>query len=249
MPDSNDGNFDGSQISTGAQYGSKFGPWGTIIGAGAGVVYGGAKYLLGSAQRKAANALHPIDPGYQLNNEVIDNARVLGDQYANYQLPGEQQAVNNIKGNTAAGFVRAQQGATSGADLLDAANKGAYVERQQLENLATQSAAGKTSILTQYLAAKAAAGAEYQNKNAADRERYAQQMQLKNQLNNNATANQFSAADSSGKLIASIFASKGGITPPGNNGDIKQGDSVFNAPTATDVNAIRTSSDPNDPNS
>lgn len=227
MPDQNDGNFDGSQIKTGASLGSAWGPWGTVIGAGVGAVYGGAKYLLGSAQRKAANALHPIDPGYQLNNEVIDSARILGDQYADYQMPGEQAAVNNIEGNTAAGFVRAQQGATSGADLLDAANKGAYVQGQELQGVANQSAAGKASMLTQYLAAKAAAGAEYQSKNAYDREKYAQQMQLKNQLNNNATANQFSAADQSGKLIAAIFASKGGVVNPANGGNVTQEKAIF----------------------
>src|SRR6184192_3042235 len=87
---------------TGASLGGSipgFGLVGGLIGGAAGLGLAGVKYLLGSAQRKAANAIHPFNPGYQMNNEVIDNARVLGDRYGNYQLPGYSQLMDNLKGN------------------------------------------------------------------------------------------------------------------------------------------------------
>lgn len=237
-----DGSFDTSYASGGAGIGAGIGGTlgsfagpagslvggtaGAIIGGTAGLALGGVKYLLGSAQRKQAKSIHPYDPGYQGNPDVIDNARVQGDVYNNYQLPGYQQMLANLTNAGAVSQTNAQRGATSSADVISAANTGNQIQAQQLGGLAVQNAQGKQSALSQYLAAKAAAGAEQENQNVYEREMYNQQLQLKNQLNNNATANQYGAADQAGKLISSIFAYRGGIN---NNktGKIKQGAPIF----------------------
>lgn len=228
--------FDSSYAGAGASLGGTIGSAvpivgtaaGTIIGGTAGLAMGGIKYLLSSAQRKQANSIHPYDPGYEMNKEVLDNARIAGENYGNYQMPGYQQAADSIQNNTAAGMARAERGATSSADVIDAANKGAGQQGQQLEQLAATSAQGKESALTRYLAAKAQAGEEAVNKNTYDREMYNQQLQLKNQLNNNATANQYGAADQAGKLLSAIFSMKK-AAPTNNNYNLNPVGSVFDA--------------------
>lgn len=208
---------------------------GGLIGAGAGLGLAGVKYLLGSAQRKAANAIHPFNPGYQVNQEVIDNSRILGDRYGNYQLPGYGQLMDNLKGNFNQSIENANRGATSSADVLDAANKSNATLGQQQEQLAVQNAQGKDSALTQYLAAKAQAGQEMQNKNEYDRNEYEKQVQLKNGLNNNATANQYGAADQAGKLVSSIFSYRGVPQTPGPQGQVAQQPGIFGlTPRAAD---------------
>lgn len=244
MANNDPNSFDTGYVGEGASIGGTVGSAvpvvgtiaGTAIGAGLGLTLGAAKYFMGSAQRKAANAIKPIDPGFQLNNEVIDNARITGEQYSNYELPGYQQLLSNIKNSGASSFVNSERGATSSADVLDAANKGNQVQQQQINQLGVETAQGKSSALTQYLAAKAASGAEYQKKNEYDQMRYDQQLNLKYQLQNNATANQFSAADQAGKLISSIFASRNGIKQPGPQGQVTSGSPIFDTTGASDPN-------------
>lgn len=203
------------------------GTTGQLIGTGLGLGVDAVKYLFGAGQRKAARDNKLVNPGYELNRDVIDNARIQGEEYNNYKLPGYQQALDNINNSQTTSFTNAERGSTSSADVLDAANKGNQVQQNSLENLAATNAEGKKSALTAYLAAKAAAGEEQQNKNTYDREQYNQQLQLNNQRENNGVANQFSAADQAGKLIASLFSSKGGVKQPGPVSAITQGLSIF----------------------
>lgn len=229
-----------NDVSQGASLGASLGSvipgagtlTGGLIGAGLGLGLGGIKYLMGSAQRKQANSIHPINPGYQMNNEVLDNARITGDVYGNYQLPGYSKLLTDLNGSYADSFTKAQQGATSSADLLTAANTGNQVHNDQLDKLAVVNAQGKQSALTQYLAAKAAAGQEQQNKNEYDRNEYEKQLDLKNRLNNNATANQYGAADQAGKLISSIFSYRGANPTPGPQGAVKTLAPIFDGTNA-----------------
>lgn len=218
--------------TTGASIGSVVPGVGPVVGGSIGLGLAGVKYLLGNAQRSAANSIKPFNPGYQMNNDVIDNARIAGDIYGNYQLPGTQQLEDNLKGGFNQSVENAEKGATSSADVLDAANKENATLGQQQEQLAVQNAQGKQNALTAYLAAKAAAGAEYQNKNEYDRNEYEKQVQLKNQLNNNATANQYSAADQAGKLVSSIFAYRGVPQNPGPQGLVTKGTPLFDGTNA-----------------
>lgn len=215
-----------SGASTGATLGSFVPGVGTLIGAGVGLGLGGIKYLLGNAQRKAANAIHPFNPGYQMNQEVLDNARILGDRYGNYQLPGYNNLLDNLKGSYNQTVENATKGASSSADVLDAVNKAHATMGQQQQQLATENAQGKENALMQYLQAKAAAGEEMQNKNEYDRNEYEKQMNLKYGLQNNATANQYGAADQAGKLVSSIFANRGYYPTTGMTGPLKKGDPI-----------------------
>lgn len=213
-------------VGKGAAMGSTFGPYGTAIGAVAGLGLAGVKYLQGSDQRRRGDAIRLNNPGYEMNKEIIDNARITGDTYANYRLPGYQQLMSSLDRNFNDSFSHAQQGASSSGDVLDAANKLQLGKGQQLEKVAAQNAQGKQSALMQYLAAKAAAGAEIQDKNTYDRSEYEKQLQLKNQLYNNATLNQYGAADQAGKLVAALFSNHGSATPPVTN--VTKGQSLFN---------------------
>lgn len=205
---------------------------GGLIGAGVGLLAGGLKYFLGRKQQKLADAIHPFDPGYQMNNEVIDNARITGDEYNNYGLPGYSKILNNLNDSYTTGLNRATQGATSSADVQDAANKLQYGHDQQLNQLATQAEQGKQTALTRWLASKAAAGAEYQNKNAYDNQRFQQLLGQKAELQNASNVNTYGAADQAAKLVSSIFSYRGGNTATGPIGQIKTGSPIFDTPVA-----------------
>lgn len=206
---------------------------GGLISTGVGLLAGGVKYLLGAKQRRLADAIHPYDPGYQMNNEVIDNARITGDEYNNYGLPGYSKILNNLNNSYTTGLNRATQGATSSADVQDAANKLQYGHDQQLNQLATQAEQGKQTALTRWLASKAASGAEYQNKNAYDNQRFQQLLGQKAELQNASNVNTYGAADQAAKLVSSIFSYRGGNTATGPTGQIKTGSPIFDSPVST----------------
>ncbi len=208
------GNLVGAGLKKGANIATK-----VAKAPGAGLNLGGN--LIG------ANWMKLNDPGYEVNKEVVDNARIAGDNYANYRLPGYQQLITSLDRNFNDSFSHAQQGASSSGDVLDAANKLQLGKDQQLEKVAAQNAQGKQSALMQYLAAKAAAGAEMQDKNTYDRSEYEKKLQLKNQLYNNATLNQYGAADQAGKLVAALFSNNGATnTAPVSN--VTKGTPLFN---------------------
>lgn len=224
-----------SYAGTGATIGSVIPGVGTAIGAAAGLGLAGVKYLIGNNQAQQSKNMKLVNPGYQMNNEVLDNARIEGDQYNDFQMPGYQQILSNLNKSYMTGQENADRGASSSGDVLDAANKLNYTHDQQLNNLAVQNAQGKQSALMRYLAAKAAAGAEYQDKNTYDRQQYEQQLGLKNQLANNGTANMYGAADQAGKLVAAMF-SYGGKGTTGGTGDVVKGAPIIDTPVQSTTN-------------
>lgn len=209
-----------SGAATGAAIGAGFGGIGAVPGAIIGGAIGLApsvfKFFSGLGQKKKANAMHPMNPGYQMNNQVIDNARILGDRYANYQLPGQSFAQGNINNTFQNAFTQGVQGASSGGDVLDLAAKLAYGKSNQEQQLAAQGAVGKEAALGQYLDANAAAGNEYQGKNTYDRSIYQQQMQQKADLTADANKNMYSALDNGASVISSYFNPKQSVTDWGN---------------------------------
>src|SRR5207253_449401 len=96
-------------------------------------VYKGIK---GQQQINQAKSMALNDPGYQLNQGIIDNARQLSEKYNNYVMPGYSQALQRINQHYATGMNAAEQGATSGGDVLDAANKLNYSQNQATNQLA-----------------------------------------------------------------------------------------------------------------
>lgn len=166
--------------------------WVSIAVAAAPIVYKGIK---GISQSSKANGLNPINPGYQMNQGVIDNARTLSDYYGNYQLPGYSQMENGIDNNFQNAFSAGVQGATSGADVMDLATRMAYGKNQAFNQLGVQNAQGKQSALSAYLNANAAAGQEYVNKNAYDRDMYQGQVREKAALTQAGAENTYGAID------------------------------------------------------
>jgi hypothetical protein len=126
------------------------------------------------AKRIRANA---VNPGYEMNSGVLQNADILGNRYSNYLLPGYSAQVNRIGTNAATAFNTGVQGASSGGDVLDLATKIAYGTGQQQNQLMLQNAQGKDAALGGFLNANAAAGQERQDANAYDRQQYMGQLQ------------------------------------------------------------------------
>lgn len=171
--------------------GSALGPIGAALSIGP-AIYKGIK---GIGQISDANKMHPNDPGYQMNQGVIDNAKTLSDQYGNYQLPGYSKFASNIDNTFQGAFDTGVQGATSGGDVLDLATRMAYGKNQAYNNLDTQNAQGKQGALSAYLQGNAAAGQEYVNKNAYDRDIYQQQLREKAALKQAGEANLYGGID------------------------------------------------------
>lgn len=126
------------------------------------------------AKRIRANA---VDPGYELNSGVMQNADILKNRYNNYSLPGYSMQMNRIGTNAATAFDAGSRGASSGGDILDLATKIAYGTGQQQNDLVMQNAQGKENALGGFLNANAAAGQERQNANAYEREQYMNKLQ------------------------------------------------------------------------
>lgn len=169
--------------------------WAAIGGAAISAVPGIFKGITGIGQSNRANKINAVNPGYEINQNVVDNARILSDQYGNYSLPGYSQIKSGIDNNFNEAFANGVQGATSGGDVLDLATKMAYGKNNAYNQLGIENAQGKQSMLGQYLNARAAAGNEYQNKNAYDRDQYDRTLREKAALTQAGATNTFGAID------------------------------------------------------
>jgi hypothetical protein len=168
------------------------------------------KAIQGIGQRKRANAINPINPKYQMNSGVIDNARILGERAGNYQIPGYSQARTNIQANYGQAFNQGVQGASSGGDVLDLATKLAYGQGNQLNQLAAQNAAGAENAQMQSLQANAAAGEEYQAKNAYERDEYNKKLAEKAALMEGGTQNIYGALTEGSTAVTDFLNPKKG---------------------------------------
>lgn len=133
----------------------------------------------GIGQRRQAKRLrkNAVNPGFEMNSGIMQNAETLQNRYNNYSLPGYSMQMNRLGSNAATAFDRGAQGASSSADVLDLATKIAYGTGQQQNQLMLQNAQGKEGALSDYLNANAAAGDQRQQSNAWDRQQYMQQLQ------------------------------------------------------------------------
>lgn len=178
---------------------------GEIAGVATGLIPSIFKLFSGSSQKRQANRINPIDPGYTMNQGVIQNANVLSNRAGNYTMPGFSGAVNNLGASTANAFNQGIQGATSGGDVLDLATKLAYGQQQQLNNLATQNAIGSDQALMQSLNANAQAGQEYVNKNAYDRDLYQQKLREKAALTQAGNENIYGGLDAAATVGTTLL--------------------------------------------
>lgn len=178
---------------------------GSVLGIATGLVPSLFKAVSGFKQLNQAGNINPVNPNFQMNQGVIDNARVLQERAGNYQMPGYGQAVNNINSANSQAFSQGVQGATSGGDVLDLASKLAYGQTQQLNRLATQNAQGADNALLQSLNANAQAGQQYQDKNAYDRDIYQQQLREKAALTQSGNENLYGALDSAATIGTTLL--------------------------------------------
>lgn len=162
----------------------------------------------GSQQRRAEQLRRSaVNPGYQMNTGVIDNARILSDRYTNYTLPGYSAALNNINQTYGSAFDRGIQGASSSGDVLDLAARLALGQTGSINQLDMQQAQGREAALSDYLGANAAAGQEYVNKNAWDREQYNRQLNEAAALSNAGQQNVGNAINSFANVGSSLLLS------------------------------------------
>jgi len=134
--------------------------------------------IQGIGQKRQAKKLraNAVNPGFEQNSGVLQNAETLKNRFGNYQMPGYNEAKSNIGSSSATAFNSGVQGASSGGDVLDLATKIAYGTGQQYRQLETQNAQGKEAAMNDYLGANVAAGQERQNANAYDRDQYGRQL-------------------------------------------------------------------------
>lgn len=145
-----------------------------LLAAGAAVVPSIFGAIRSVGQRRQAKRIRAsaVDPGYEMNSGVLQNAEIYGNRYSNGMLPGYSMQLNNINTNAATAFNRGVNGASSGGDVLDLATKIAYGQGQQQNQLITQNAQFKDNALQDFTQANAMAGQERQSANAYDRDNY-----------------------------------------------------------------------------
>lgn len=201
-----------SGAASGALAGAPLGPVGIAGGALIGLAPSLFKLFSGASQKNQANQIQPYNPGYQINNQVLDNARILGDRYNNYTLPGYTQAQGNINNTYQNAYSQGVQGATSGADVADLAAKLAYGKNVAQQNLTAANAQGKDAALQPYLEANAAAGQQFQNKNEYDNQQYQQQLRQKAALIQAGNTNEYNALDTGASVLSAYLNPKSTIS-------------------------------------
>jgi len=194
-----------SDIAKGAASGSALGPWGMAAGAALGVIPTVAGFFAGRAQRKAANRIKPVDPGFVANQGIMDNQRIVNNMYNNYTLPGMAGIQDNLNAGYATALNTSVQGATSSSDVLDAATKLSYNQGQNINALGIQAAQSKEAMLPMVLQSNMEAGNEAVRKNAFDESRYQAQLAEKAALLGAGTQNMFGAADNLATLGGSLL--------------------------------------------
>lgn len=168
---------------------------GEAAGAAVGLVPSLYKLFTGIGQTRRANRINPQDPGFVMNQGVLNNAQVLSDRASNYRLPGYGNTLNNIGAAGASAFNSGVQGASSGDDVLDLATKIAYGQGQQVNQLGVQNAMGADQALLQSLDANADAGRQYQAKNQYDISNYQAKLREKAALLQGGNENTYGGLD------------------------------------------------------
>ena len=180
--------------------------WAAVIIGGVSLVGSGIKYAQGRKQQRQAEAMRPVNPGYQQNQGVIDNARILRERYGNYMIPGYEQALANINMGGQMAFSQGVQGASSSGDVIDLASRIAYGQSQAQNQLAMQNAQGRDAALMDYISANARAGQEATNANAWDREQYLRLQQQQADLYNAGQINQQGAISEGLNTLGTVAA-------------------------------------------
>lgn len=192
------------------------------------------KAVTGIFQRNKAKKINPINPGYTVNNSVIDNATNLTNRANNYVMAGYGDAVNDINSASANAFNTGVQGATNSGDVLDLATKIAYGQGQNINNLNVSNAQGREQAYMQAVNARNMAGQELQNKNAWEREQYMQQLREKAALEQSGTENIYSGISGAASIGANALMPRATSTTTPTN--VIPQDSIFSSSSNPEVN-------------
>jgi len=176
----------------------------SLVAGGVSLIPSLFKAISGGSQRREARRINPVDPGYVMNNGVINNARVLNERANNYTIPGYSNTLSNIDTNYSNAYNQGIQGASSGGDVLDLATKLAYGKTNATNQLDAQNAQGAEQAQMMALQGDVAAGEEYQAKNAYDRQRYEAELRRKAALLQAGNENMYGALDT-GAAVAGSF--------------------------------------------
>lgn len=186
------------------------------------------KWFSGRSQRRRADAINPVNPGFVQNQGIIDNARMLGDRYGNYNLPGMGAIQDDIRSSYAGAFSRGVQGASSSGDVLALASSLSGQEANAMTGLGVQNAQGKEAALNQYLHANQLAGNEPVRQNMYELEQYQQQLREKAALEQTGAQNQYGALnEAAGALSTGINAIWGQPMVENAGGNIGSGASAW----------------------
>lgn len=149
-----------------------------IVGAGIAAAGGAYSIYRGVKQDRDARRLREgaQDPGYEVNQALVDNARMMQERYGNYTLPGYESMRENVRSSASGAFSQGVQGATSSGDVLDLAARIAYGQQQGLNQVEGMNAQGRDQSFMQYMGANAQAGQQYQLSNEYERQRYREQL-------------------------------------------------------------------------
>jgi hypothetical protein len=214
-----------SLLGGGGGGGQGGGGGGGVLSSLPGLAMAGAKFFQGMKQKRMADKIVAINPGYQMNTAKIDAASAYGNRFGNYEIPGKAQIMNNMGRSGAASLNTIQQGASSAADIISGATAVNNSQNDQMNNLAVQEAQSKDSMFDKVVGARVDAGQEYVKKNEYDREQYDRKLQEKADLTNASLANKFGAADQASKLVAGMLSYK--KTPTQKAGTLNAGDDIF----------------------
>lgn len=187
-----------------------------------------AKWFTGRSQRRQAQNMNIQNPGFVMNNELIDNARILGDRYSNYNLPGLGNMRDNVRSGYATAFSRGVEGATSGGDVLDLATSLGGAEAESMQEIDGMNAQGRDQALMQYLNANSAAGNEPVRKNIYELEEYQRKIHERAALDQSGAMNQYGAlTEGAGALSTGVNAMFGQQLSETATGGFKFGKSAW----------------------
>lgn len=159
-----------------------------------------------ASQRRKANKINPIDPGFAANQGILDNKRIVNENYNNYTLPGMEGIKDGLSNSLATNTASLMEGASSSGDVLDGVTKLAYGNDQAINALGIQQAQMKQNLLPEVLNANAMAGNEAVRKNEFDEQRYQAQLGEKAALMGASMQNGFKAVDDLGTLGGSLLS-------------------------------------------
>ena len=197
--------------------------------AAAAITAGSAIYM-GAQQRKKAKAIRDqaVDPGIQPDQSLSRVTNTLYDRYNNYQLPGYNAYVDQIRGNAAFAHNQAVQGATSSGDVIDSASRSQLMADQSLNNLALQNAGSREAALMQYLDSVRAQGQDGVRVNQMELGRYDRTLAEAAALEGAGTQNMYQGIQDAGigaTALAQSFMPRTSINP--NTGETVQLPSIW----------------------